>query len=160
MDPVEAKETIETVLAQVGLYSEEAVALLFGTAAHESGGFKYDRQLGGGPALSYFQIEPATLNDLYENWLMYRPEYLEMLEELRPIGCTREEALVESFEYAICAARLQYLRKPGALPAADDIPAQAAYYKLHWNTPEGKATEDDYIAAFHRYWSDTDAPRA
>ena len=38
--------------------------LLYETAAHESMGFTYVQQLDGGPAVSFYQIEPATIEDV------------------------------------------------------------------------------------------------
>ena len=67
------------------------------TACHESGGFRYDRQVGGGPALSYYQIEPDTLFDLYKNYLGYRPERKGLLDQFLPADSTGPEtALMDS----------------------------------------------------------------
>ena len=59
MDPKQLKELIERVLRKVNLYSDAAVDLLMLTAAQESACGKYIRQLGNGPALGIFQMEPA-----------------------------------------------------------------------------------------------------
>jgi hypothetical protein len=53
--------------------------------------------------------------------------------------------------FQIAIARMKYLRAPGALPAADDLPGLAAYYKRHWNTPLGAATVEAAMANYRRY---------
>ena len=50
--------------------SEASTNLLCMVAAHESGGFKYCRQIGG-PAVSIFQMEPATFYDVFQYFLAY-----------------------------------------------------------------------------------------
>lgn len=150
MNPLDFRKAMRPALRHLGLYSLAAENLLFGTAAHESGGFRYLYQVGG-PALGVFQMEPNTLDDLYANFLSFRPTFERALEELRPQALSREEALSGCLAYAAGAARLQYYRDAAPLPAADDIEALAAFYKRVWNTSAGKATEQDFIDAYTRY---------
>ena len=53
------------------MYSPVAENLIMGTAAQESG-FTYIKQLGGGPALGMFQVEPATAEDILFRYLKIR----------------------------------------------------------------------------------------
>ena len=53
------EEVVRPVLQDLKMYSPVAENLIMGTAAQESG-FTYIKQLGGGPALGMFQVEPAT----------------------------------------------------------------------------------------------------
>ena len=62
-----AIDAFSTELEDVNLTSEAAQALLEQTAAHESMGFKHKKQLKGGPARSYFQVEPDTAYDIVHN---------------------------------------------------------------------------------------------
>src|SRR5215467_11998141 len=50
-----------------------ATSLLLGTVAQESA-FTSTTQLGGGPALGYGQIEPATEASLWNDYLAYQAE--------------------------------------------------------------------------------------
>ena len=68
------EEIIHPVLKKMDLWSVAAEDLLIGTAIHESAGLKRLRQYDGGPALSYFQLEPETLYDLHDNFLKFRPK--------------------------------------------------------------------------------------
>ena len=54
------REMIQFVLMKYDLYSRNAEELLMLTAACESNLGHYFKQLGGGPALGIFQVEPAT----------------------------------------------------------------------------------------------------
>ena len=54
---------------QTVLVSQEAENLLMGTAAQESALGEYIRQLGNGPALGIFQMEPETFDDIVRNYL-------------------------------------------------------------------------------------------
>ena len=56
---------IRPALEAIGLWSQTAENLVLGTAIHESGNFKYIKQVGGGTALSFYQIEPVTADDIY-----------------------------------------------------------------------------------------------
>ncbi|WP_262689771.1 hypothetical protein [Kordiimonas aestuarii] len=138
------------VLRDLGMDSPAAEKLLMMTAAHESMGFRYRAQVGG-PALSYFQIEPATLEDLYQNYLAYRPGRQAMLDIYLPAGMGRIDALEHDDRYACAAARLLYARVPDALPVVSDDMALAAYAKRYWNTDFGKATPEKYLDDFISY---------
>ena len=54
------EQVIAPALAKIDLFSPEAVALVLGTACVESQCGEYIKQMGKGPALGIFQIEPAT----------------------------------------------------------------------------------------------------
>ena len=143
------EEFIRPVLKQMKLWSPEAEDLLVGTAIHESGGFKAIRQMNGGPALSYFQMEPATLYDLYENFLKYRPELRDRIDQFQLKPFSMVENLTLNPAYATAAARLQYYRVREAIP--DDLNGQAAYWKKYWNTDAGKGTTEQYIDHINHY---------
>ncbi len=137
--------TLRPTLLKMDMQSPSAEKLLLMTACHESGGFKYDRQVDGGPALSYYQIEPETLEDLYLNFLEYRPRRKALLNGFEPsANCTPEEALMDPV-YATAAGRLIYSRVLQPLPAVDNDNGLADYWKAHWNTPLGKGTVDEFL---------------
>lgn len=143
-------DVIIPVLDKVDMRTAEAEKLLMMTATHESMGFRYRQQING-PALSFFQIEPATLNDLYENYLSFRPDRQAVLDSFLPEGMERLEALEKNDDYACCAARFIYWRVPEAIPPVADDGKMAAYAKKYWNTEEGKATAKQYLDDFERY---------
>lgn len=138
---------VRPVLRELGAYSEAAEQLVLGTAAHESE-FEFIHQIGGGPALGLWQMEPATHNDIVNNYLKYRPELAAAI--FRASGCAGFAAnnLLKNVSYACAFVRVHYLRVKESLPA--DLEGQAAYYKLHYNTPLGKATVHGYVQSFKR----------
>jgi len=144
-------ETLVPVLTEMRMASPSAEKLLIMTAAHESMGYRYRAQTGGGPALSYYQIEPNTLDDLYTNYLAYRPEKQALLDRYLPEGTSRTDALENIDSYATAAARLIYSRVPDALPDVEDSEALAKYAKQFWNTALGAATWQKYLADYDRY---------
>ena len=142
IDKNQLREAITEVLQEFGLYSPEAVDLLMGTAAVESKLGTYIRQIRG-PALGIFQMEPASEQDLWNNFRRtkiilggnyYTPDSVALKYDLR---------------YQIIMARIHYLRKPGAIPTT--LSGQANYWKKHYNTYLGAGTVEKYIAAWDRY---------
>ncbi|MCJ9430169.1 hypothetical protein [Kordiimonas marina] len=145
------EDTIITTLKDMGMWSAEAEKLLMMTAAHESGGLKYDVQMGGGPARSYYQIEPNTLQDLYDNYLAYRPELQAKLDKYMPPGNPPLDEALLDVTYATAAARLIYYRKPASIPAVDDEDGLANYWKQYWNTAQGAGTVEQFLDDWERY---------
>lgn len=143
------KNIIKPTLLKIGLSSKKAEILLLGTAIQESR-LKYRQQLGGGPALSYFQIEPATHDDIWDNYLSYRGELALKVKSLMTTEDKLKE-LKENDAYACAIARIHYLRAPAALPEANDANAQAQYWKTYYNTPLGKGTVQEFIHNWQTY---------
>ncbi|MDT0635088.1 hypothetical protein [Spectribacter hydrogenoxidans] len=137
---------IEPVLSYLHLYSPEAVELLILTAAHESAGGHYLHQVGGGPALGIYQMEPATHDDIWRNYLEYRHDLDDAVNTWRLVGAPwndgdpRPTEMTGNLYYATAMARIHYLRVPKPLPAADDLDGLAGYWKAHYNTFAGAGT--------------------
>ena len=145
---INMRERITNVLKEIGLYSDDARELIMGTFAQESN-FKYVRQIGGGPALGFCQMEPATFNDIIENFLRYKPVL--MCKVVRAVGLLEVEDLVHNVELMIAMTRIHYLRVAEKLPSYKDVPAMARYWKKYYNTPLGKGTEEEFINNYYRY---------
>lgn len=156
MDSNELKKLIEgtlSLLAELPSYRsinrKEVVELLLGTCAQESHLGKYRRQLGGGPALGIFQMEPATFNDIVNNYLIHRKS---LHDKILEISCLKEfcsEDLVDNDVLSICMARTHYLRRTEAIPSS--LQGQAEYWKKHYNTYLGKGTVEEYISNYKRF---------
>ena len=78
------KEIIDIVLKKLDKdtninYSEEASDLIFETGNAETG-YKHLKQMGGGPAVGFFQIEGWVIKDCYVNYIKYRPELQKALK--------------------------------------------------------------------------------
>ena len=145
MDIGTLRTLIQTTLKPLNLYSVDAEELLCATCAQESLLGKYRRQGNGGPALGIFQMEPEDFNDIWTNYLAYHPNLAMDIGKLATTQPPRPVELVTNDPFSIAMARVQYLRAPGTLPAATDLQGLWAYYKAHYNTPEGAATQDQFV---------------
>ncbi|MBI4185285.1 MAG: hypothetical protein HY521_14935 [Proteobacteria bacterium] len=141
---------LRPTLVVLELHSPAAENLLVGTALHESG-LAHLRQMGGGPALGVFQIEPATHDDLWRNTLRFRPELAARAARLAAAAPSRVEQLATNLAYASAICRLLYWRVPEPLPAADDVDGLGRYWKRHYNTERGKGRAEDWAAAYRRH---------
>lgn len=145
----ELRKLISDTLRGIGLYSDHAVELLMGTCAQESHLGKYRRQIGGGPALGIFQMEPATFTDIHMNFLRFKPELLKKVMKAAGVTALRASDLVDNDSLAVCMARVHYLRVKEALPA--DLPGWAGYWKRYYNTPLGKGKESEFVENYKKY---------
>lgn len=140
---------IRPVLDAIHLGGAAAVNLVTGTGLVESG-FIHDRQIGG-PALGWFQMEPATHDDIWLNFLRYRPNLANRILAASGLtGLPGAERLVENRAYSVCMCRAQYLRTPERLPSATDAAALSAYHKRYYNTALGKADASANTPLFQR----------
>ncbi|QCE34722.1 hypothetical protein FAI40_04780 [Acetobacteraceae bacterium] len=129
---------IRPALDCLRLQSEAAVNLVTATALVESS-LCYLQQMEDGPAIGLFQMEPRTHDDLYENFLNFRPDLLQKMQLIA--GCSKPSAIemIHNLLYAAAMCRLCYLRAKDPLPEASDALALAVYHKVHYNTIAGKA---------------------
>ena len=148
IDSTQLRTLIRETLQSLDRHSLQAENLLLGTACQESHCGTYIEQLGEGPALGIFQMEPATERDIWENYIVHR----QSLQSAVASTCGRHEAgqwLKYDLAYQICMARIHYLRVPKALPAHDDIQGLAHYWKKYYNTNLGRGTEEEFIDNFN-----------
>ena len=125
-----------------------AVELLAMVAAHESGGFRYVGQVGG-PARGLWQMEPVGYAEVLR-YVELRPE--RFTGRLRRQVREREHGWLQLDQVFACrCARVFFMAEPAPLPGSGDVRGLAEYAKVHWNTPSGKATVDDYENAYREY---------
>ena len=149
-------EVVRPVLLHLGLHSAAAENLLVGTALHESGGLRWLRQLGGGPAFGVYQIEPSTHDDIWRNYLRFRPRLNDRVARLAANEPTRPEQLITNLAYATAIARVHYLRVPAPLPDAGDLGGLARYWKRHFNTHKGAGKAAAFIDTYRHFHPDRD----
>jgi len=122
-----------------GLDSPAAEELLVGTAAQESRLGYSLRQHPSGPARGIYQMEPATFTDLMR-WLTTKPDLMSAAADWASPAIPFGAQLAGNLYFATAISRLNYYRKPGSLPSADDLDGLAAYWKRWWNTELGAGT--------------------
>jgi hypothetical protein len=140
------------VLERGGLAAEQ---LLLGTGIQESL-LRHRQQLGGGPALGLFQMEPATHDDCWQNFLAFQPALAEKVKQtLEPGQHPVADTMTVNDRYAAAMCRIRYLRVSAPLPAPNDIQAMANYWKAHYNTPLGAGTPEAFLEKWPQYVNDT-----
>lgn len=130
-----------------GLNTLSAQQGVLGIGLKESG-YVYLRQLGTGPALGFWQMEPATHDDLWRNFIAYRVELKGALTGLLNGAAPYAWRLVDNPLYAAAMCRVHLYRQPTALPAANDATAWAAYWKTHYNTAAGAGVAAQAVPFF------------
>jgi len=143
------RQLVENTLKQLELYSEEATELLLGTSAQESAFGRYRRQLGNGPALGIFQMEPNTFYDICINFLAYKTDLRIKIMKISGVEKLDAKDLETNDILAACMCRVHYLRQKGAIPT--NLEGWAAYWKKYYNTPLGRGTEQEFITNYKKY---------
>lgn len=141
---------VRPALELVGLHSEAAENLVMGTAAQESH-LQYLRQLGTGPALGIFQVEPFTYDDYWKNFVNDRDDLrASILTAIRTTGEPQADRVVWDLRYAAIMCRIHYRRIPKPLPDASDVWGMARYWKRYYNTAAGRGTEQEFVDNYRR----------
>lgn len=134
----------EKYLKLWGMYSAEAVTLLAMIAAHESGGGKYRRQIGGGPARGIFQMELETHKQV---WLHSDT----IKQRASKFGIVNDESKLELDDvYALFVAR-HYLAMD-TKPIPKTLIEMSKYCKSYWNRT-GAATAEKYLNDYNSWVS-------
>lgn len=138
--------------------SQAARQLILATSAQESRCGDYLKQMGNGPALGLYQMEPATANDLIDGWLKPTKRWDTVKQFASQAGMDQPYliSMVGELFYATAMARMKYFRASGPLPAYNDFEGMWAYYKKWWNSTLGAATKDQFKAAWDKYVVPTD----
>ena len=135
-------------LGKGGLAAEQ---LVLGTGMQESL-LVHRRQLGQGPARGLFQMEPATHDDCWTHFLRFHDALADQVRQTLETGQHPSAAMLEVNDcYAAAMCRIHYLRVTAALPAANDIPAMAHYWKRYYNTVLGAGTPEEFLKKWPRY---------
>jgi hypothetical protein len=150
---------VRPTLQRLNLWTAASEAILMGTAAHESGGFRFVDQITSteakdntlGPAYGIFGIEPPTHDDLFSNFLRFHADLRARAIELRAMVPDPHTQLVTNLAYATAIARLIFYRAKPPLPQPDDIPGMADYWLAHYNKsrmPEKRALWIEHYRRF------------
>ena len=135
-----------------------AVEMMVGTVAVESS-FEFIKQKGGGPAIGFFQLEPATIEDVVVRYVQnkdktFRANFEQASLLVAPWNFTAAGLLdhvMANLRLQCAIARVKYWMTPEALPPLADIPGYARYWKKYYNTINGAGTEDDFVKAWSQH---------
>ena len=137
--------------------SDDAINLVVATGIVESR-YEYLRQMGDGPARSFWQVEPATCVDNLAHYLKHRPKLMQKCAEASFVDLKHwqnfeesvlEEILEKNIAAGIVHCRLKYWRVPKKMP--NSIEGQADYWKKYYNTEGGKGDPEHFIEACKKY---------
>ena len=91
-------------------------------------------------------MEPATHNDIWDNFLDYKPKLAKKIQRITDHPTSQE--LIHNLKYAAAMCRAHYRRKSEPLPGHTDAYAMAVYWKKHYNTPLGAGTVEKALPSF------------
>lgn len=135
---------IQETLLHLDMDSPSARALLLGTAMVESN-LEHLQQIGG-PAMGLWQCEPATHDDIWANYLAYRPDMHSAVRELAVYDPTPEQ-MRWNLVYGCAIARLVYWRSPYPMPDLQPA-ALSRMWKTVYNTSLGKGDVHKAVPLF------------
>lgn len=142
-------DIITPTLNRIGLSSPAAINLVAGIGLAESG--YITRHQVDGPALGFWQMEPATEWDCWDNFISYRPSLAKLVDIVAYPDDPSSSLLVTNDNYAAAMCRVRLLRVPEPLPDADCAVALCAYWRKYYNTYLGKGEVDaNHIALFQQ----------
>jgi len=139
----DVKPIIHKVLTDLNMHSEEACDLVYRTGMAESG-YRALAQMGG-PAISYFQLEPDTINDVIENYLYYRKPLMDKLVKMGLDESDPNWSVMTNIVIAVAFCRIKYRRDSEPIPK--NLKQQAQYWKRVYNSELGKGTIEHFIKA-------------
>ena len=125
-----------------GAKNPAAVNLLLGTAFHESLGGTYIKQIQG-PALGIYQMEPATHDSLWDNYINYGEHRVSAIHGFTRHG--NHGQLIYDLNYATAMARIAYYSESFPWCAPDDVMGLGEIWKEYYNTPLGAGTIEQFM---------------
>jgi len=153
------KSLVKEVCQSMGdkFASDDAIHLVLATGIVESR-YEYIRQMGDGPARSFWQVEAATAVDNLAHYLKHRKKLMGKCAEASLVDLKHwqnldeklwEEILEKNIAAGIVHCRLKYWRVPKKMP--NSIEGQAEYWKKYYNTEGGKGDPEHFIEACKKY---------
>lgn len=165
------KNEVTSVLKLLNVYNEGFVELLIGTVSAESDMGKYVQQqkfiqqavqeydpvdkkwykntrtisYPQGPGRGIFQIEPASLKDMYEHYLKFNPALQDVVDSLLWEDEDRTTQLQWNLHYQIAIAAVHYIRFHKTVPSPESIDAESNIWKVAYNTEKGKGKRKVYV---------------
>jgi hypothetical protein len=130
-----------------------AEELVMGTIAHESLCGRYLRQHPTGPGRGVGQMELATYEDMWTNYLRTRPVLADAVRSLAAVSSIRGgvpdfSQVIGNLPFAVAMIRIRYLPAPPPIPAT--LEGQADYHVRFYNRG-GAATVDKYLRDYRRF---------
>jgi hypothetical protein len=141
---------IKPALQDLAIFSDDMCQLLLFTCSVESVGGTYIHQVNG-PALGIYQLEPATYNDIWTNWIKDKQGLkLQLLHNFNAPVMPDENRLIYDIRFATAMCAIFYSRVHENIPAST-FEAMWDYYKRYYNTSKGKADQEHAMNSWLRF---------
>lgn len=145
---------IKSTLKKYNMYSEGMYKLLLGTAAAESEFGKFNKQISG-PALGVFQMEPRTAQDIWTEYLEYKPILRAKVKTTLWKNVNLKTQLRYNLEYQTIMAVVHYKRaeEKNNIKIEDNASrwSCAFYYKKYYNSYKGKGSTIKFFRKYGEY---------
>ena len=114
----------------------------------ESHGESFDQITGPndsimGPAFGLWQIEPWTVDSLYDHYLKFKPHTKVKLDAMLAETPDMHTQLATNLIFAAAVCRLKYYRFPEPMPKT--LSGMDKFWKERYNTSSGKGALGDFI---------------
>ena len=154
MNPEILRLHIRSTLQLMGgkLWSFNSEELLLGTCAQESHLGTFRRQLGSGPGLGIYQMEPMTEQSLWKDYIYYRADLAVAITRVCGVKQPDTYQLEMNLAYQTIMARLRYFAWVKE-PIPSTLNAQAKYWDDNYNCNPNAGTAQEYISNYRRFVS-------
>lgn len=115
---------------------------------NKESGYRYIKQVGAGPALGFWQMEPETHDDMWRNFIRYRPELQAALLGILAGAKPDPARLVDRPIYSAAMCAVHTNRAKDKIPAANDAPGWAVFWKHNYNTESGAGVAAEAVPYF------------
>lgn len=122
--------------------------LIVATAAQETAIGTHLHQTGAGPAISIYQFEKPTLDDVWRNFVTGNARFKSAVDAVMVPGILPVDQIMWNLGFATLMCRLMYYRVKEPLPPGPTtFDGMWHYYKKYWNSDLGAATPESFHAA-------------
>lgn len=127
---------VQPTLATLGLGGKGAERMVLATGLIESR-LQYISQVPSGVAKGIFQMEKATHDDIWQNFLSFKAQLKDGVNDFIIPHQASFDQLCGNLYYATAMCRIHYLRQKAPLPSGDSLEEIVDYWKQYYNTPQG-----------------------
>ena len=145
---------IKPTLTALGMNSPSAVNLMLGTCAQETNMGRYivQKKITFRGGIGIYQLQRAAYDMLWTRMILPDASMkAKMKLLLNYSGKPPAERLASDLMLATAMTRLYYWAINRPLPAYDDLPALADYWKDFYNTRSGKGTTQLFVENYRVY---------
>lgn len=141
-------------LATIKLKADSPASRQFmlAVAAIESRCGEYFKQMGNGPALGIWQVEPATSDDIYEHYLSGEIDLRDCIDSMMvQVWHPGVQQHIVSPMYNCAIARMCVYRQADPMPDFGDKDGMWSLYKKYFNSSLGASTYEKWCDCWDEF---------